>query len=63
MKTTAYEDIALDLAITYDYYNTVLFDFIVEAVKNTIKDFEGKLKTTVQKGKCQDVIKETRKNI
>lgn len=37
-----FESIATDLEVNYmDYYNTVLFEFIVEAVKNTIDDLHG----------------------
>ena len=41
----AYKEIASNLYYTYyNYYCTVYFDFIVEAVENTIKDFYGEIK-------------------
>lgn len=40
----AYKEIAEKLYYTYyNYYCTVYFDFIVEAVENTIKDFLGEV--------------------
>lgn len=42
----AYREIAEKLYYKYyNYYCTVYFDFIVEAVENTIKDFHGEIKT------------------
>lgn len=41
----AYKEIARDLYYAYEYYDTVAFDFIVEAVENTIKDFQGEVKS------------------
>lgn len=38
------EKIARDLKSTYYYYIDVYFDFIVEAVENTLKDFELEIK-------------------
>lgn len=37
--------IANDLYYTYEYYDTVAFDFILEAVEYTIKDFQGEVKS------------------
>lgn len=33
-------DIARELKNTFDYYDYVYFDFIVEAVENTLHDYE-----------------------
>jgi hypothetical protein len=42
----AYREIAENLYYTYyNYYCYVFFDFIVEAVENTIKDFLGEIKS------------------
>lgn len=41
---TAYREIARQLLNEYyNYYCTVYFDFIVEAVENTIKDYDGEI--------------------
>ena len=39
------EKIAYELSLKYRYYDDVYFDFIVEAVQNTINDFMGEIKT------------------
>jgi hypothetical protein len=45
-KMKAYREIAEKLYYTYyNYYCYVFFDFIVEAVENTINDFWGEIKT------------------
>lgn len=36
--------IATELYYNYSYYNSVYFDFIAEAVENTLKDFEMEVK-------------------
>ncbi len=42
---SAYREIASNLQWKYyNYYCYVFFDFIVEAVENTIKDFYGEVK-------------------
>lgn len=39
-----YKEIASNLYYKYyNYYCTVFFDFIVEAVQNTIKDYQGEV--------------------
>ena len=38
------EKIAYELSLKYRYYDDVYYDFIVEAVKNTIDDFMGEIK-------------------
>lgn len=38
------KEIASKLEITYNYYSTVYFDIIVEAVENTLKDFGCEIK-------------------
>lgn len=45
MKSTAYEDIAFALKTKYNYYDTIYFEFIVDAVKDTITDFKGEVKS------------------
>ena len=41
----AYREIAAQLVNKYyNYYCTVYFDFIVDAVENTIKDHDGEVK-------------------
>lgn len=44
----AYREIATKLLYNYNYYCYVAFDFIVEAVENTIKDFDGEVKPLEQ---------------
>lgn len=39
-----YEQIARELEYKYNYYSSVYFGFIVEAVENTIKDFGCEIK-------------------
>ena len=38
------KEIARELYYNYSYYNTVFFDIIIEAVENTLKDFEMEIK-------------------
>lgn len=38
---TLYERIANELRYAYDYYDSVAFGFITEAVENTLNDFGG----------------------
>lgn len=49
MKTIIYsgrcKDIAVMLQLRYRYYDDVYFDFVVEAVENTITDFMGEIKS------------------
>lgn len=45
MESTVYKDIALELESKYHYYDDVYFDFVVEAVENTITDFMGEVKS------------------
>lgn len=41
--TRLYEQIARELEYKYNYYSSVYFGFIVEAVENTLKDFRMKV--------------------
>lgn len=41
---TFYAETAIKLSYKYRYYDTVLLEIIIEAVKNTINDFYGEIK-------------------
>lgn len=42
---TVYRDIPQQLCSKYDYYDTVAFEFVIDAVVNTVKDFNGEIRS------------------